>query len=124
MTESSFQMEKIHQLVPAAASAADEKKASRIVVLDMRELSSVADLFFICSAENGRQVEAIVRNIEESLSGIDLFPFRIEGLPEARWVVMDYGDVLIHVFLEEVRDFYSLESLWGDAPKIFPGEKF
>ena len=84
----------------------------------------VADLFFICSAENGRQVEAIVRNIEESLSGIDLFPFRIEGLPEARWVVMDYDDVLIHVFLEEVRDFYSLESLWGDAPKIFPGEKF
>jgi ribosome-associated protein len=113
-------MEKIQQIIRSAAAAADEKKASRIEVMDMRGLSSVADIFFICGAANERQVGAIVRNIEKYLTEFDLSPSRIEGLPEARWVVMDYGDILIHVFLEEVRSFYSLETLWGDAPVIFP----
>jgi len=116
-------MDKIDRLITVAAEAAGEKKASRIVVLDMRGLSSVADLFFICGAENERQVEAIVRNIEEKLAPIGFVPIRVEGIPEARWVVMDYGDVLIHVFLDEAREYYSLESLWGDAPTIIPREE-
>ncbi|MCX6349338.1 MAG: ribosome silencing factor [Candidatus Aureabacteria bacterium] len=105
-----------------AREAAEAKKAEDIVALDMRSVSSVADVFFICTALNERQVEAIVRSIEESLKNAGVPVLRIEGLPEARWVVMDCGDVLLHVFLPPVRSLYSLETLWGDAPKIFSPE--
>lgn len=105
-------------MITVAAEAAREKKASQIVVMDMRGLSSIADLFFICSASNERQVKAIARNIEEHLIRFSRDPLRMEGLNEARWVVMDYGDVLIHVFQEEAREYFSLESLWGDAPRL------
>ncbi len=106
-----------------AIEAAREKKADRIVALDLRGLSSVADLFLICSAANEKQVEAIARNIESRLKGVGGRLLRLDGLPEAHWVILDYGNVLIHVFLQEARDFYSLETLWGDAPKFFPEEK-
>lgn len=106
------------RIATIASEAAREKKATRIVVMDMRELSSFVDMFFICSAGNEKQVDAIVRNIEEHLGRHDVSLFRVEGLPEARWVVMDYGVILIHVFLQEVRDYYSLETLWGDAPRL------
>ena len=110
------------EIARIAREAAEAKKAEDIVALDMRSVSSVADVFFICTALNERQVEAIVRSIEESLENAGVPVLRIEGLPEARWVVMDCGDVLLHVFLPAVRSFYSLETLWGDAPKIFsPG---
>ena len=106
------------EIARIAREAAAAKKAEDIVALDMRPVSSVADVFFICTALNERQVEAIVRSIEESLENAGVPVLRIEGLPEARWVVMDCGDVLLHVFLPAVRSFYSLETLWGDAPKI------
>lgn len=106
-----------------AATAAAAKKALNPVVLKIDKLTSVADYFFICSAANERQVKAIVEEIDASLSRAGCEPLRMEGRSRWRWVVLDYGDVLIHVFLDEIRQLYSLEKLWGDAPKIFPKEK-
>lgn len=104
--------------VRIARAAAEEKKAEAIVALDMRAISSLADVFFICTAQNERQAEAIVSAIRDGLKAAGIPIRATEGLPEGRWVVMDCGDVLIHVFLPAVRAFYSLETLWGDAPKI------
>lgn len=106
------------ETVRIAREAAEEKKAEDIVALDMRAISSLADVFFICTAQNERQAEAIARAIEEGLKKAGIPVLGREGLPEGRWVVMDCGDVLIHVFLPAVRAFYSLETLWGDAPKL------
>ena len=103
--------------------AATAKKALNPVILKIDKLTSVADFFFICSAANERQVRAIVEEIDASLSRAGCEPLRLEGRSRWRWVVLDYGDVLIHVFLDELRQLYSLEKLWGDAPKIFPKEK-
>ena len=106
-----------------AATAATAKKALNPVVLKIDKLTSVADFFFICSAANERQVKAIVEEIDAALSRAGCDPSWMEGRTRWRWVVLDYGDVLIHVFLDELRQLYSLEKLWGDAPKIFPKEK-
>ena len=106
------------ELITLAAGAAREKKAEGLVALDLKGLSSVADLFLICSAANEKQVEAIAKNIEVRLKEAGVRLLRLEGLPEAHWAVLDYGNVLIHVFLQEARDFYSLETLWGDAPRL------
>lgn len=112
------------ELIKTAASAAAAKKAEDPIVLDLRGLSSIADYFFICGGTNPRQVKAIFEEIDSSLAGAGRDPLRVEGLPESRWVVMDYGSVLVHVFLQEAREYYSLETLWGDAPreKSFLGE--
>jgi ribosome-associated protein len=106
-----------------ARTAAAVKKALDPVILKIDKLTSVADFFFICSAANERQVKAIVEEIDASLSGAGCEPLRMEGRTRWRWVVLDYGDVLIHVFLDELRQLYSLEKLWGDAPKIFPPDR-
>ncbi len=106
-----------------ASTAAAAKKALNPVILKIDKLTSVADFFFICSAANERQVRAIVEEIDAVLSRAGCEPLRMEGRSRWRWVVLDYGDVLIHVFLDEIRQLYSLEKLWGDAPKIFPKEK-
>ncbi len=109
-------------LIKAAAAAAAAKKAEDLVVLDLRGLSSLADYFFICGGGNPRQVKAIAEEIESGLARAGRKPLRVEGLPESRWVVIDYGAVLVHVFLQEARDYYSLESLWGDAARLEIGE--
>jgi len=109
---------KAKEIIKTAIEIAEEKKAEDIITLDMRGLSSIADYFFFCSAENTRQVKAIVEAISDRLKKGGRAVKRTEGLPELRWVVMDCGDVLLHIFLAEAREFYSLESLWGDAPRI------
>ncbi len=112
------------EIINLATEIAREKKADNIITLDMRGLSSIADYFFFCSAENTRQVKAIVEEISGQLKKSGGRVKRIEGLRESRWVVMDCGEVLLHIFLAEAREFYSLETLWGDAPQlIFPAEK-
>ncbi|MEA1927267.1 MAG: ribosome silencing factor [Candidatus Auribacterota bacterium] len=112
------------KLIDIAVGVAREKKGDNIVKLDMRGLSSIADFFLFCSGDNARQVKAIVEAISVELKKRGRRAKRIEGLPESRWVIMDYGDILIHVFIKEAREFYSLETLWGDAPQfIFPEEK-
>lgn len=100
-----------------AAQAADDKKANDIQIMDMRSISPVTDYFVICSANSTTQVQAITDNIEDKLAEHGYNPLRREGYNEARWVLLDYGDCVVHVFLEEERHFYSLEQLWGEAQK-------
>lgn len=98
--------------------AALGKKAFDLVVLDLRELSSIADAFIICSGRSNRQVSAIGEFIRTKLKEQGVAPLSVEGLKEGHWVLLDYGHVIIHVFYEPVRNFYDLEGLWSDAKKI------
>ena len=98
------------------AKAASDKKARDIVMLDMRNISIITDYFIVCSANSTTQVKAIADNIEDKLAEAGVHPTHKEGYADARWVLLDYGDVVAHVFLEEERDFYNLEQLWADAP--------
>ncbi len=99
--------------------AADAKKADDIVILDVGDIIGIADMFVIASAPNTRQVRSIIDEIERCLRDEDgATPRATEGLGDATWVLLDYGDVIVHVFLEETREFYGLERLWSDAPHI------
>lgn len=101
-----------------AAAAADAKAAAPTVVLEMTELLAVVDRFVIASGRNVRQVRAIVEDVEREVkAALGVSPIRVEGLREASWVLLDYGDVVVHVFLEEVRAYYDLEHLWSSAPR-------
>lgn len=94
-----------------------EKKAANLVSIDLRGISPVADYFLICNGNNAPQVKAICENIDEKMeSELGLRPLRIEGYRDARWILMDYGTLIVHIFQGEEREFYSLERLWGDAP--------
>ncbi len=98
-----------------AALAAD-KKATDILLLNMEGISFVTDYYVICSAGNSNLVKTIADNIEDKLSEEGIQLKHKEGYSEARWILLDYGDVVCHVFLEEERNFYILEQLWADAP--------
>lgn len=100
-----------------AQSAADVK-GENLVVLDLKKLSSFTDLFVIVSGRSDRQVQAIADRIEENLKIKNSPPLSIEGYSQGHWVLIDCGSVVAHVFYEEVRDFYALEKLWGDAPRV------
>ena len=101
-----------------AAEAADGKKAYDLLVLDVRGLTSIADYFVICSASSTTQVGAIADGIGHALAGTGIRPSHVEGGPEATWVLMDYGDVVMHIFDDQARSYYSLDRLWGDAPCV------
>jgi len=111
------------QTVPAdlaaiAATAADAKASDPTTVLEMTELLVVVDRFVIASGRNVRQVRAIVEDVEQEVrAALGISPIQVEGLREASWVLLDYGDVVVHVFLEEVRAYYDLEHLWSSAPR-------
>lgn len=96
------------------------KKAIDVVVLDVRELTSIADFFIICSGRSNRQVSAIAEHIERELKKHKLRPLSVEGTHEGQWVLMDYGNVIIHVFYQSARQFYDLEGLWADARRLEP----
>ena len=98
--------------------AALGKKATGLVVLDVRKLTSIADVFIICSGHSNRQVAAIAEFIQVELKKHGLKPLSVEGKKEGHWVLLDYGHVIIHVFYEPVRTFYDLEGLWIDAQKV------
>lgn len=98
--------------------AAADRKASDLMVLDMRAVSSITDYFLICSAGSNRQVQAIADAIDEQLSKQGVSSLGVEGYKDARWILMDYGDVIVHVFSLETREFYDLEGLWSAAPKV------
>jgi ribosome-associated protein len=95
-----------------------DRKAMQVVALDVRELTSIADAFIICSGRSNRQVSAIAEHIERQLRGHKIKPLSVEGTAEGHWVLMDYGHVVIHVFFDPVREFYDLEGLWSDARRI------
>lgn len=94
------------------------KKAREPMVLDVRELTSIADAFIICSGRSNRQVMAIAEHIQVELKKQGIKPLSVEGNKEGHWTILDYGDVVIHVFFESVREFYDLEGLWIDARRI------
>jgi ribosome-associated protein len=97
-----------------------EKKAQDVVVLDVRSMSSFADFFIICSASSHRQVSALAGYLEGALKQHGVRPLGIEGSQEARWVLVDCNDVIIHIFYQPWREFYDLEGLWLEAPREFP----
>ncbi|HEY5595510.1 MAG TPA: ribosome silencing factor [Nitrospiria bacterium] len=101
-----------------AAKAALDKKASDLIVFEVGGLTTVADYFIICSAESHRQVRAIRDHIEDALSKHGCHLFSAEGEETGRWILMDYSDLIIHIFKDDVRSFYALERLWGDAPRL------
>ena len=108
----------LHPYVKAALAM----KAIDVVVLDVRELASFVDAFIICSGRSHRQVSAIAEFIEHDLKKLGIKPLGVECLQEGHWVLMDYGDVVIHVFYEPVRIAYDLEGLWSDAKRIEESE--
>ena len=97
--------------------AADERKAEDILIMEMSEKSSIGDYFVVMSAPSTVRVKAIVDHIEDSVEKQGQRVLHKEGLHEGQWVLMDYGDIVVHVFYHETRKFYSLETLWGDAPR-------
>jgi ribosome-associated protein len=100
------------------AQSALEKKACDLVVLEVRDLTSIADYFIICSGRSDRQVQSIAQGIEETLGEAGVAATSIEGAGRGHWVLMDFSDVIVHIFYEPVREFYDLEGLWGDAPRV------
>ena len=105
-------------LAIAAARAAADKQGERVVVLDVRELIVITDYFVIASGGSERQVRTIVEEVEKSLRGLGMKPVRREGEDDRRWVLLDFFDIVVHVFAQEEREYYDLERLWGDAPTL------
>jgi ribosome-associated protein len=101
-----------------AARAAQDKKASNVLVMDLRNAAAFTDYFVICSGQNPRQVHAIVEAIDDALSRADVEPAHVEGGGRSEWVLLDYFDFVVHVFTPETRAFYGLERLWGSADRI------
>jgi len=107
------------ELAKVAAAAADDKKATDIVLLDLTGISDVCDYFLICTAANDRLSGAIVEEIEEKVRvNCGEKPLAVEGKARAAWILVDYGAVVMHVFSPDLRDFYRLERLWGEAPRV------
>ncbi|MBS8264981.1 ribosome silencing factor [Mesobacillus boroniphilus] len=104
------------ELLMTAVKAADDKRAEDIMVLNMKGISLIADYFIICHGNSDKQVQAIAREIREKAEEQGHNLKRMEGFDEARWVLIDIGDVVVHVFHKEERSYYNLERLWGDAP--------
>lgn len=102
----------------AAARVAAENKAENVCVLNLRGLSSLTDFFVIATGTSSRQMHAVLERIEEHARTLDRRPFRVADTSDTSWQLADYVDVVIHLFDEEHRDFYDLESLWGDAPRV------
>ena len=101
-----------------AAQAALGKRAVDVVVLDVQSLSSVTDYFLVCSGRSTTHVQSISDAIVGELKGLGVRPQHAEGVADSGWILLDYGDLLVHVFLEDTRLYYALERLWGDAPTL------
>ncbi len=106
------------ELLAVAASAADSKQAEDLVALDVSEPLPFADIFFLASGRNERQVAAIADEVEDRLAEAGAKPLRREGKSEARWILLDFGDLVVHIFHAEDRMYYSLERLWNDCPTV------
>lgn len=115
--------DQIKEITLQAADAAKDKKANDVQVLEVKELTIVADYFVICSGNSEVQVKAIAKGIQKELGEDDIHPKKVAGTGEGRWILLDYADVIIHVFHEQERDYYELERLWADAKKILEKEE-
>lgn len=99
-------------------NASLKRKAKDLIILNVRELSSFADYFIICSGTSDRQVQAIAESIQENLKENGILPLGVEGERIGKWVLMDYEDIIVHIFYEPIREFYDIERLWSDAPRM------
>ncbi len=107
-----------YEIAKQMSMAAQDKKAQDVLTLEIKDISSIADYFVICSAQSAVQAQAIADNIVEQLEKQDLKPLRQEGYRNANWILLDYGDVVAHIFQKDDRSFYNIEQLWGDAPSV------
>ncbi len=108
----------LKEILSIILESAEDKKALDSITLDLRKITSVADYFFICSGESTTQVKAIADGIMERLKDKKIKLWHDEGYEDARWILLDYGTIIIHVFYKETREFYNLEGLWADAPQV------
>jgi ribosome-associated protein len=108
--------------VAAAIAAAQDKKGSELIVLDLRRSSAFTDYFVLCTGQNQRQVKAIADAVEEALKRAKLRPAHVEGYDRAEWVLLDYFTFIVHIFTPATREFYGLERLWGQAVRITVAE--
>lgn len=108
----------INKITKAAWEALDDKKADNIVILNIGEVSVIADYFIIASGGSPSQINALVDSVEEKLSELNVKPVNIEGIQNASWVLMDYGDIIIHIFSKNDREFYNLERIWADCKEV------
>ncbi len=106
------------EIAVTAARAAAAKQAAAVTILDVHGLIVITDYFVICSGQTERQVKTIVEEIEKAVRGLGEKPIRREGEAGARWVLLDYIDVVVHVFTDQEREYYDLERLWRDAPRL------
>ena len=106
------------QLALLAAEVCDEKKAKEIVVLDVRKITTISDYFIVCSTTNERQARAIADEMRVRMKGLGKREMGVEGIEDARWVLQDFGDIVLHIFHESQREFYDIEGLWADAPQV------
>lgn len=114
-TKSNYELSETHHLVKLAASLAAEKKAYDILILNIGKLLIITDYFLLCSTNNPKQAQTVSDYIREKLSEKGRKPLAVVGEDEADWILLDYGDFVIHIFTEETRAYYSLERLWRDA---------
>lgn len=106
------------EIARTIAEVASDRLASDIAVLDISELSTIADVFVICTADNMRQLNALREELTTQLREHEVSPRRVEGVAEAGWILMDYGDVIVHLFTVDQREFYRLDDLWAEAPTL------
>jgi len=109
---------RIPRQVQTAVAAVEDKKATDVVLLDLRKAAGFTDFFVICSGSNSRQIRAIADNVIEKLNETGAKPSHVEGYERGEWILLDYFDFIVHVFAEETRVFYDLERLWGSAERI------
>jgi ribosome-associated protein len=106
------------QLALIAAEVCADKKAKDIVVLDVRQITSISDYFIICSTSNERQARAIAEDMRLKMRDLGKREFGVEGLTDGRWVLQDFADIVLHIFHESQREFYDIEGLWADAKQV------
>ena len=111
-------VDRSHQHALAAAQGADEARGQEIVILDLRKVTSVCDYFVICEGRSNTHVHTIAERIQETMKRLKIPCHHREGRAQATWIVLDYFDVVVHVFSNEAREFYALERLWGDAARV------
>lgn len=112
------QVQQSRELAVTIADVITDTPAADTRVIDIHELTTIADFFVICSGENERQLRAISRTLTDELGERNIHPLRIEGEPVSGWILLDYNDVMVHVFDQELRTFYDLEDRWSEAPVV------
>lgn len=110
------------ELAIRVAQAALDKKAEDLVVFDLRGMTTYTDFLVVCSGSSDRKVQSIAEGVEVALKQENVRPLGVEGYTEGQWVLIDYGDVVIHIFYHHLRDFYDIEGLWSDAPRVMVPE--